>query len=702
MIQKPFLTFLTVCLCFLIIGIDAVSVVNNVTVSSEILSEVFFNEIRYNRDLINKAKLYHNSEKCFRELSEIIKKPTSLEVIPFFDSWGKFPSGILYGNVYDIGNFDQCVRTSVKFSELPDNPVNGQFCFARVPLKNLEDQPERRIPVFSDVPITGSRASLSELELSIGICVPDSCSAEFLTDVLKEGLGHAGLQEALSGISVHWCTDGKPPPYKAIHIIGIVIFGVFGVLMVLSSLYEYFMRLFKKTPVPVLLAFSILTNGRKLFDINTKSSPNTINCLTGIRVISMAWIMSCHTYMTMQMIPAINLIESVSWFKNVYSMIFINGTVAVDSFFFIGGLLVAWLGFREMDKTNGKLNIVMMYVHRYIRLTPLVAASLLYTFSINEIIFTGPFREKTLGTDNCTPENWWPILLYIQNYFIQEPQCFARSWYLAIDFQLYLFAPFLLLAMRKWGKKFFAVLLVLSLMSIACVMTIFIANGFTNLRSFQNPNEWTKTYIPMHTRCSPWLVGFGLGYFMHINRQRKFHLSKVFQLLAWFVSAFIMIAVVFGPYFTMSTKGNGTVFEAAMYEGWKRFSWAIALAWITFACQIGIGGTVDAFLSHPYWQPFAKLTYSLYLIHSFVLRVNFGMMRTEIFFSDYNAVLYFWNTFGISMMVAIISTLAFESPILILEKFIFGGSSSDKKQTPPPSEPAIQRVTFAEPPQKGV
>ncbi|XP_055842820.1 nose resistant to fluoxetine protein 6-like [Episyrphus balteatus] len=654
----------------------------------EILREIFFNEIRNNPDVLIKARSNYDAEKCARGLYEIVKEPLTLEVLPFFDSWGKFPSGILVGNVYDIGNFDQCVKTSVKFNKLPDN-VNGQFCFAQIPLKNILGQSES-IPVFNDGPVIQSRASLSELELNIGICVPDSCSADFVTTVFKIALAEYGLQEAFSGINVHWCTDGKPPPYKPVHYIGVIIFGIFGVLMLLSSVYEFFMNFFNKTPVPVLLAFSVITNGRKLFVINTKSSPNVISCLNGIRVFSMAWIMSCHTYMTLQMIPAINVLDSIPWLKGFYSMIFINGTVAVDSFFFISGLLIAWLGFRDMDKTNGKLNIIMMYVHRYIRLTPLVAASLLYTFSVNELIYTGPFREKTLGTDNCTPENWWPILLYIQNYFIHEPECFSRSWYLAIDFQLYIFAPFLLIATWRWGKKFIPVLVALSLMSIACVMTIFITNGYTNLRSF-------KTYIPMHTRCSPWLVGFGLGYFMHLNRQRTFHLSRIFQILAWLASAFVMMACVFGPYFTMSTRGNGTVFEAAMFEGWKRVAWAIALSWITFACHFGFGGVVNGILSHPFLQPLARLTYSLYLIHSFVLRVNFGMSRTEIRFSDYDAMLHFWSTFGISTTFAIISTLAFESPILILEKFIFG--QTDKKKLPV-AEP--QRVTFASQPNRQV
>ena len=51
----------------------------------------------------------------------------------------------------------------------------------------------------------------------------------------------------------------------------------------------------------------------------------------------------------------------------------LNGLPSVDSFFVIGGCLLAYLTLKEMDKTDGWLNatawsnIPMMFVHRYIR-----------------------------------------------------------------------------------------------------------------------------------------------------------------------------------------------------------------------------------------------------------------------------------------------------------------------------------------------
>jgi peptidoglycan/LPS O-acetylase OafA/YrhL len=45
----------------------------------------------------------------------------------------------------------------------------------------------------------------------------------------------------------------------------------------------------------------------------------------------------------------------------------VNGYISVDSFFFMGGCLLTFLTFKELDRVKGRLNVIMFYVHRYIR-----------------------------------------------------------------------------------------------------------------------------------------------------------------------------------------------------------------------------------------------------------------------------------------------------------------------------------------------
>lgn len=46
--------------------------------------------------------------------------------ISVFDSWGKLSSGIFSGNLYELGDFDQCLDTN------EENIFTPQYCVARI------------------------------------------------------------------------------------------------------------------------------------------------------------------------------------------------------------------------------------------------------------------------------------------------------------------------------------------------------------------------------------------------------------------------------------------------------------------------------------------------------------------------------------------------------------------------------------------
>lgn len=99
-------------------------------------------------------------------------------------------------------------------------------------------------------------------------------------------------------------------------------------------------------------------------------------------------------------------------------MLIQSGGVAVDSFLLLSGLIVTWSILKELDK-NKKLNLHMMYLHRYLRLTPPLAILILLSVSLFQHVGKGPFaNENWLGVDNnqfCI-DYWWSAFLYVQNY----------------------------------------------------------------------------------------------------------------------------------------------------------------------------------------------------------------------------------------------------------------------------------------------
>lgn len=53
------------------------------------------------------------------------------------DSWGKIPTGVLAGNLYELGNFDQCLSAQYPIINQQDQLIGeykGQYCLIEFPL----------------------------------------------------------------------------------------------------------------------------------------------------------------------------------------------------------------------------------------------------------------------------------------------------------------------------------------------------------------------------------------------------------------------------------------------------------------------------------------------------------------------------------------------------------------------------------------
>ena len=92
------------------------------------------------------------------------------------------------------------------------------------------------------------------------------------------------------------------------------------------------------------------------------------------------------------------------------------GYIAVDSFFFLSGLLAALVFFQDMAK-KGHYDVPLAYIHRYIRLTPPYAIAILITATLYSHFGDGPIWNLTTScvTSACE-KNWWLGLLYMDNY----------------------------------------------------------------------------------------------------------------------------------------------------------------------------------------------------------------------------------------------------------------------------------------------
>ncbi len=133
-------------------------------------------------------------------------------------------------------------------------------------------------------------------------------------------------------------------------------------------------------------------------------------------------------------VPVFN--DASSYYKNYIYLLFTNYDKPVDTFFLMGGLLVTTTLLNSLEKyvvnrfslpksplyhyliTNEKfhrknVNILRMYLHRYLRYTPSVALIILFYVSFTKFLGSGPFFDPY--TDNCK-KYWWSALLHLTVY----------------------------------------------------------------------------------------------------------------------------------------------------------------------------------------------------------------------------------------------------------------------------------------------
>ncbi|XP_052221322.1 nose resistant to fluoxetine protein 6-like isoform X1 [Dreissena polymorpha] len=423
----------------------------------------------------------------------------------------------------------------------------------------------------------------------------------------------------------------------------------------------------------LLLSFSVLTNARKI--LNTDQPSQTLTSVNGIRFISMTWVVLGHTYVFGLGVVGNTATILPKFFKRFSFQCISNAFFAVDTFFVLSGLLVAYLTLREMDKRGGakKFSWGMYYFHRIWRLTPpYMLVMFVYTTLINHWGNGPMWPQQGFDPNNCN--TWWMNLLYINNFQDSKTMCMGWSWYLANDMQFYIISPLILVLL--FYSRIGGVIL-----SVAFVIGNFISAGVvTNAHNFsanmlvRNRDEegdpFALLYIKPWTRIGPYIVGLLTGYVLY-KTKCKVTMSKIVNIIGWILAAGLAIAILYGLY-----SDDGTIkfnkATTAFYNATSRTVWGACVAWVVFACATGYGGPVNALLSWKGIVPLSRLTYCCYLVHPIVMYTYYYTQRQQMYWFDLEVSYTFLGHLCMTYGVAFIVSLAFESPMMGLENVILG------------------------------
>lgn len=600
----------------------------------------------------------------------------------FVDADAKIPYGILQGQVFWVGDYNECINITSTYNAFTGHSFKGRYLTART------------------------------TQLTIGFCMPDSCEKE---DVMSLA---SYISDDITDI---YTSDRKSP--NAGDIVAIVICCLIVTIMIIGTSVDILsnwsnysaktkaavvngyekidngptertglladkslqeeMPSSPKRVVQVMKAFSFFSNTSKL--MSTKTATGPLACLNGLRVISMFWVIQGHTYGFSTMgLKDMVFAETLLTHRFTFQAI-LNGTYSVDSFFFLSGLLVAYLALRELNE-KGRINWIYYFAHRYWRLTPVYAICLMFFATVYTLLITGPFQW--LGLDpsgplyNSTTEcrtYWWSNLLYINNLYPhdgRETNCFGWAWYLANDMQFYVFlSPIVVILLYKWKKigVSFCMFLI-----IGCIVSRAVTGNYYGMSadgqiSKHMDEKWAQgdpLYSKPYARWSVYIVGMLTGFILQKTRC-MIRMNKVVVAVGWCLAVAMGMSVVYGLYHYHRHPDSVMPKAAALfYLSCARTAWSLALAWLVTACATGYGGWVNHILSWKLWAPLGRLTYGAYLVHPMVIFGLYLNFVAPLQFSDLMFVYIFVSNVVLSYGIAYLVSMAIEAPMMQLEKII--------------------------------
>ncbi|XP_071543591.1 nose resistant to fluoxetine protein 6-like isoform X2 [Panulirus ornatus] len=626
------------------------------------------------------------NEACRHDVASILKvygSPLLQEILvlrehlwPFLleDSWGKAPDGILYGNLQPWGMLEECTDIEVEevvqvnhFTML-NTTFQGRYCTVSFSSSDAKDGKGARTAPAS---LFGIGSPL----FHYGTCIPTSCSAHDLMVSLSEKLN--GTSKEVASLDCHSKEDVES--FTSGDIAFIVVASVLWFLLLAAAIVDisinyWDVQHYRKGVLRFLLPFSAYTNMKKIFHVTNEENPGVISCLHGMRVLSMTWIVWGHTLIYLGVI-SINVFAGDLISGKVIDQTLLNATYSVDTFFFISGLLVAYGVLKEHTKV-GRVNWIMYYVHRFIRLAPPIALTAASMATVFRFTMAGPLAmEVERNFVQVCRDSWWADVFFFTNF--RDKMCLSHCWYTAVDSQIYLVLPLVLVPLLYTRRIGLAWLGVVTLVFIAVPVIIFAVYQQYPTLPFQVPEfefvPGIDTYMTPWCRANVYLIGVWAGWILFTLQGKTIKLQMWQVLLGWVVATAMALLVIYGVanYDTFEDPDPLPLSVSVIYGGFSRVAWALALLWVVFACHTGYGGLVNTILSYPSWQPLSRLTFSMYLVCLPIQVLYLGAMHTPFYTNHLNVIISTCGFLFTGGLLSVVLSLMTEGPILGLEKVFY-------------------------------
>ncbi|XP_068619378.1 nose resistant to fluoxetine protein 6-like [Battus philenor] len=615
-------------------------------------------------------------EPCLNQTLQVLQylQNFTLWAVWQWDSIPSEPQGLLFGNRYHLGNFDQCLDTPWHATH-PE--LRNQYCLADIILERSDKTHRNRHEETNDP----YQSALDHIEhkssflrplnyLTWGLCVPSSCQSHSVQRLLgillaHSHLGAAGLRARI-GVPEPCQSFDKPREFDGLFYSFMIFMSIFIAIVLTCTFIRHTQKDSNKKTIgnEILKVISLQYNSKDIL----KVSDNGISVLYGIRFLSICFITLDHQFGVANGGPISNGVQVDKSVISGAGLLILHNDLFVDTFFVLSGFLSA----TAMSKLEHMPNLFLLILRRYIRLIVAYAVVIFFVCAVYPYIGSGPLWNRVVAgeTTQCR-KNWWLNLLMLSNYVDTENICLVISWYIPCDFHFFVVTMLLYWLYKKLPKLGIACAVVIS---ICAVLAPGLVNYYYNLPPIQlftydflfNPRsqeQFHTTYIKSHTRYASYLVGFFSGlyysYSIHSITTKRF-----FQRYSWLGACIGLVGInaimLYGATYIWR---NYELVTGSIYAAVERPLFATSVCLLLLSCSLGHVPLLKSFLSWYPWVPLSRLSYGLYLTHFLIISRNVfstrGSQHVDIFF-------FFVQTLGViawGCVAALFILLIFELPV---------------------------------------
>mmetsp|Transcript_14536 Transcript_14536/g.16252 ORF Transcript_14536/g.16252 Transcript_14536/m.16252 type:complete len:573 (+) Transcript_14536:269-1987(+) len=504
--------------------------------------------------------------------------------------------------------------------------------------------------------------------------------------------------------------DEEKVSMSAGRIMGVIFFSFFAMLLILGVVVEYTSLLNKpsrgeerkddpahnKTVVgKMIISFSPSRNLKKLF-YSPFNDKDNLKVLNGVRFYSCLYVILGHAYFNVLINPTSNPTSMNSFVQPLWFQAITGGFFAVDVFFFLSGLLGAYLMILKFEKSK-KMNFPMIFFHRFYRLAPNVLLIIFFASTFYPFLGEGPVWGiyQDFWTRDC-PKYFWTFATFINSIYPGDKvQCFGWLWYLSHDFLFFIALTFQVFAYIHKRSIAYILAIFLFVANIALVMGL-VAHFDISSSILIDPNYGEKIYFRPWSRLGAYQVGviMGMFYYEYIKGDQpegdKSKIGyKVFKSIRdgttlrriLYVSGFVMIVAVVWAItpetrMFMLTDENKkqlrylpTWFNV-VYIAFCRPLYVLGVGFLVAGPMVGKGSFLQWFLGAAFYAPWTKFTFYAYMIHLFVFSFYFGQQRQTVMLYHPSIIWIYIGVIILTFIIAVPLSTAFESPLMQLERLV--------------------------------